>query len=148
MKTDNLVIDSCAHCGTRNRMPENKLASGPKCGKCGQRVFPDHPQMGTDVNFSQRVEASALPVLVDFWAPWCAPCRMLAPVLDEVAHERQHQLRVVKVNVDENPQLAQRFAIRSIPTLMLFRHGKLVDTMQGAASKQALLAQVDAASRA
>lgn len=101
-----------------------------------------------DESFEVAVTKSPIPVLVDFWAPWCGPCKMIAPILDEMARERGEKLRVAKVNVDDNPALAARFGIRSIPTLLIFNGGELRETLVGLTSKSALLAKLDALSPA
>lgn len=93
----------------------------------------------TDKNFEEEVLKSSQPVLVDFWASWCGPCRMLGPVIEEVAHELDGQVKVGKVNVDENPGLSQKFGIRSIPTLLLFKDGQVVDTSMGYMPKEKVL---------
>jgi thioredoxin 1 len=96
------------------------------------------PVIVTEENFDQVVTSSTQPVLVDFWAPWCGPCRMLAPVLDEIAKEQEGTAIVAKVDIDSNPALAQRFNIRAIPTLMVFRNGEVVNTLQGLTPKAKL----------
>jgi thioredoxin 1 len=99
----------------------------------------------TDNNFQAEVIESDVPVLVDFWAPWCGPCRMVAPVVEEIAKERGEDLKVVKLNIDENQQTAMSFNVMSIPTLMLFRHGQQVKTVVGAYPKKKLEAELEPA---
>ena len=136
------VVVSCAQCGQKNRVANGK-ATAARCGACKQPVFPDHPVTGRDATWVAEVERSALPVLVDFWAPWCGPCRAIAPALEGIARDRAGRLKVVKINVDENPQTAARFSIQSIPTLMVFRDGKMIDQMRGALPKAAIEARLD-----
>jgi thioredoxin 1 len=97
---------------------------------------------GTDTNFDQEVIKSDIPVLVDFWAPWCGPCRMVSPLVDELAEELTGKLKVVKVNTDENQEIAIKYGIRSIPTLGIFKNGEIVDGVIGAVPKQAIKAKV------
>jgi thioredoxin 1 len=97
-----------------------------------------------DSNFDQEVTKSAMPVVVDFWAEWCGPCKMIAPVLDEIAEEKAGQVKIAKVNVDENPALSSKFAIRAIPTLLLFKGGEVREQVMGVQSKKALLDKINA----
>jgi thioredoxin 2 len=123
-------IIRCPHCGRRNRVPA--VASGtPRCGHCHEPL-PWIVDAG-DASFAQVVEAASVPVLVDFWAPWCGPCRMVSPALQQLAGEMPGKLKLVKVNVDDSPRLQQRFGVQSIPTLMVFRGGKITARQAGAA---------------
>ncbi|MCG8464951.1 MAG: thioredoxin [Xanthomonadales bacterium] len=97
----------------------------------------------TAQEFEQIISESSVPVLVDFWAPWCAPCRMIAPIVDELAAENGEKLQVLKVNIDNEQAIARKFSIRSIPTLLIFKNGQVEDTLVGAMSKQAMAGRVD-----
>jgi thioredoxin 1 len=99
----------------------------------------------TDANFDTEVTGSSVPVLVDFWAPWCGPCRMIAPLIDEIADEKVGAVKVGKVNVDDNPQVAAKFRIQAIPTILIFKNGEKKDQITGLTSKSDLLAKLDAA---
>jgi thioredoxin 2 len=132
---------SCSNCGATNRVPLDKLQPGraPVCGRCKTPLPPDSaPAVVTDGTFSEQVERSPLPVLVDFWAPWCGPCRILSPVVEELAAEFAGRLRVAKMNVDDNPATASRFDVRGIPALILFRGGKEAGRQVGAQPKSEL----------
>lgn len=131
---DSVVI--CPQCGTNNRIKIPTTDQVPICGNCKSSL----PWIvnGTDISFRKELETS-IPVLVDFWADWCAPCRMTAPALESLAREKAGQIKIVKINVDQNPSTAERFSIQSIPTLILFKRGAAVETVVGAMSKNALL---------
>lgn len=123
---------TCASCGTANRIPSDRLSDNPQCGKCKQPVFSGAPVRGTTSNFEKLVLKSDIPVVVDFWASWCGPCRQFAPVFEQAARRWEPRVRMVKVNTEEEPALAQRFGIRSIPSLLVFRNGREAARQAGA----------------
>ena len=129
-------VISCPECGTKNRLKDSASDQVPVCGNCKKSL----PWIvaGTDISFRRELETST-PVLVDFWAEWCGPCRMVSPVLEDLARDKAGHIKVVKINVDENPATAQQFSIQSIPTMILFKDGQPVETLIGAMSKAALL---------
>jgi thioredoxin 2 len=126
---------ACRHCGKRNRVPVS-AGSVPKCGNCHERL-PWIADAGDD-DFAEVVEASARPVLVDLWAPWCGPCRMVSPALEHLAHEFAGRVKLVKVDVDESPRVAQRFGVQGIPTLLVVRGADVIARQTGAAGEAAL----------
>jgi len=132
----------CPHCGTTNRVPA-AAAGTPRCGKCHQPL----PWIADadDTTFTDIADAAKLPVIVDLWAPWCGPCRMVSPALEQLARDLAGQVKLVKVNVDDSPQLSQRFGAQAIPTLLVLRHGQVVARQTGAAPLPALRAWVDQA---
>ena len=131
MNTNALHI-ACAHCGATNRVPANRLGEDPTCGRCGQGLLDGEPVELTDANFEAVVSKTDLPVVVDFWAPWCGPCRMMAPAFEQAATQLKGRALLVKVNSDDNPHTALRFGIRSIPTLVKLDHGRELSRRSGA----------------
>ncbi len=151
MTTDQSIIIACPACGTKNRVSLEKAGHGqaPRCGRC-KSLLPvgesirgggaNNPAAGvpftvTDANFYDVVERSTIPVLVDMWAPWCGPCRMIAPVVEELAGEMAGRVKVVKLNTDENPRTAGRFQIDSIPALLIFKNGREIQRLVGVRPK-------------
>lgn len=146
-----MAVVTCTNCGTRNRVDEGAAArSQPICGRCGGMLdlkaaaqAGRRPLNVTDATFAQEVlGARGVPVLLDCWAEWCGPCRMVAPVLGELAAEAEGRYLIAKLNVDENPRTAAQFNVRSIPTMLIFRDGALVDRIVGAQSKQVIAARL------
>lgn len=150
-----MAIQTCPKCGAKNRVDERAATINQAvCGKCGEKLpevttkasDTSKPQVVTDATFASDVlgGSKSVPVLVDCWAPWCGPCRMIAPSLDQLAAESNGRYKIVKLNVDENPQTSAQFQIRSIPTLLIFKNGEVVDQIVGAVPRQAIAARLNA----
>ena len=135
----------CTSCGQVNRVNEKKLGLGlqPKCGRCKQPlVLSNSPTSLSDSTFSDFIEKSTVPVLVDFWAPWCGPCHAMAPVIEQLASEMKGKIMIGKIDTDENPQVSSRYQIQSTPTLILFNSGKEVDRLIGVRPKQEIASRI------
>jgi thioredoxin 2 len=123
-ETGRTVIVQCPFCSASNRVDLTRLSAGPKCAKCGKPIRLDRPQKVTDKEFDRTINSAGVPVLVDFYADWCGPCKMMAPTLDELAHKRAGEALVLKLDTEANPLTPSRFQIRGIPTVIAFHHGR------------------------
>jgi thioredoxin 2 len=123
-QTSRPVVVNCVFCGRSNRVDLARLSEGPKCAECGRPIRLDRPLEVTDADFEKIITGSSVPVLVDFHADWCGPCKMMAPVLDEFASRHAGEALVLKLDTDANPATPSRLAIRGIPTLIVFEHGR------------------------
>lgn len=129
---------ACQFCGQLNKVDLSRHADRPKCAKCGKPFLVDRPVKVTEENFDATVLKSEVPVLVDFYADWCGPCRVMAPVLDEIAEARAGELLVAKVDTEASPAVSQRYGIRSIPFFGRFENGQMVKTAVGAVGREGL----------
>lgn len=129
----------CPNCTTVNRIPSPKLEDHPRCGKCKQPLFTGHPIELNDANFAPHTRRSDIPVVVDFWAPWCGPCQMMAPAFEQAAAQLEPTVRLAKLNTEQAQSIAAQFGIRSIPTLAVFKDGREVARQPGAMGAQDLV---------
>ena len=138
MKSAEALLLACPVCLTANRVPEDRIEEKPRCGKCGATLLDGKPVALKEDSFDKFLARNGRPLLVDFWAPWCAPCRAMAPAFEQAALTLRSDMSLAKVDTEANPALAARYGIRAIPTLILFRNGKEAKRMSGALDAAAL----------
>lgn len=144
MNSKSLIL-VCSKCGAKNRVPISRIEETPKCGKCKTALATDilsRTVNVTDNTFDREVLGSALPVLVDCWAPWCGPCRAVGPVLDQLAVKYKARLKIAKLNLDENSKIGSRYSISSVPTMLLVKNGRIIEKLIGALPKEHLESQI------
>jgi len=128
----------CPHCSATNRLPESRLSDKPNCGSCKQSLFEGHPVELTEASFNKMIKSNHTPVVVDFWASWCGPCKMMAPMFEQAAAKMEPHVRFTKVNTEQEQSLAMRFNIRSIPTVAIFQNGNETARQAGAMDANSL----------
>jgi thioredoxin 2 len=133
------MLITCPHCQATNRVPAERLGDDPTCGRCGRALLDGHPVELTDASFAAVTGKTELPVVVDFWAPWCGPCRMMAPQFEQAAALLKGRALLAKLNSDEHPQASAQLGVRSIPTMVVFRGGREVARVSGAMSAQQIV---------
>jgi thioredoxin 2 len=129
----------CPACGAINRVPESRLGEGPVCGSCKQRLFAGHPFELTSANFDAQIGRGDIPIVVDFWAAWCGPCRTMAPHFERASAELEPHMRFAKLDTESAQDIAGRYGIRSIPTLVVFKAGREIARLSGARDSRALV---------
>jgi thioredoxin 2 len=143
-----LVQVACAACLTANRVPAARTSEDPKCGKCGAPLLPGAPVDLSEAQFDPFIRRTGIPVIVDFWAPWCGPCRAMAPQYERAAQQLKGRARLVKVDTEQAPSLSSRLGIRAIPTVALFRNGNEVRRVSGVVDAATLTGWVESAAKA
>ena len=141
------LVIACPTDGTLNRVPRDKLAAGPKCGRCHNPLFQGHPVELTAANFEAHTRQGDLPVVIDFWAEWCGPCRMMGPNFEAAAAQLEPRVRLAKLDTEAEQAIAARFAIRGIPSLIMLRKGKEIARTSGALPTSAIVQWVEQALR-
>ncbi len=137
MQKDRKIV--CPHCSSVNRLVADKPASEARCGRCGQAMFDAHPADADAAAFEKHMDRNEIPVLVDVWAPWCGPCRMMAPAFAEAAGVLEPEVRLIKLNSENEPEVASRLGIRGIPTMLLYRGGREIARVSGAMSARQIV---------